>query len=288
VAQGCGQQFRTPAGDGFAVCRHLVTPATSSAQAWAAATEYLLTPRVAGPDVSAGLDQLLIQWRDHLGGIDGTSAGDSAARVRWPTRDTAGVRALLRHGLTPMSVVAARPAGRNAAAGSAGQAGGVTIRPAGPADLATATGFQLDVIKYDEQFGVGRMRPATQTLVREDLVADLNRSPSWIWLAEGKRDREPAGLLILQPPEQASWIAPVTSSAPVAYLATMFVRPGERGAGVGAALVSQAHAAADDSGTALILLHYAQVSPLSGPFWARMGYRPLWTQWGAGPAAVMR
>jgi len=35
-------------------------------------------------------------------------------------------------------------------------------------------------------------------------------------------------------------------------------------------------------------LHYAQVNPLSGPFWNRMGYRPLWTSWEARPAAALR
>jgi GNAT superfamily N-acetyltransferase len=146
----------------------------------------------------------------------------------------------------------------------------------------------MDVIRYDVQFGVGRVRPATEALVRQDMVSDLGRQPSWIWLAEDKRTGEPAGLLILQPPDQAGWIAPAAAPSPVAYLATMFVQPGGRGGGIGAALVGQAHAAADDSGAALTLLHYAQVNPLSGPFWSRMGYRPLWTLWGADPAALIR
>ena len=36
------------------------------------------------------------------------------------------------------------------------------------------------------------------------------------------------------------------------------------------------------------LLHYAQASPVSGPFWHRQGYRPLWTTWPARPAAALR
>jgi hypothetical protein len=36
------------------------------------------------------------------------------------------------------------------------------------------------------------------------------------------------------------------------------------------------------------LLHYAQVNPVSAPFWSRMGYRPLWTIWEARPAAALR
>jgi GNAT superfamily N-acetyltransferase len=285
VVAGCGETFRTPGGDGFAGCRHLVTPATSLDQTWAAATEYLLTPRVAGPDVNAGLDQLLGQWRDHVSALPGAGDDDTAVRLRWPSRDTAGVRALQRHGLMPMSVIAARPAKRGP---GSPEGASLIVRQAGAADLDTAVRFQMEVIGYDEQFGIGRVRPATEALVREDLVTALNRQPSWIWLAEDDRHGTPTGLLILQPPEQATWIAPAAALAPVAYLATMFVQPGKRGAGVGAALVSQAHAAIDAGGTALTLLHYALANPLSGPFWSRMGYRPLWTMWEASPAALLR
>ena len=35
-------------------------------------------------------------------------------------------------------------------------------------------------------------------------------------------------------------------------------------------------------------LHYAQLNPLSAPFWNRMGYRPLWTGWEVRPAASLR
>jgi GNAT superfamily N-acetyltransferase len=73
-----------------------------------------------------------------------------------------------------------------------------------------------------------------------------------------------------------------------AYLQTMFVRPGERGAGIGAALVRHAHAVLDARGVQTTLLHYAQLNPLSAPFWNRMGYRPLWTGWEVRPATALR
>ncbi len=72
------------------------------------------------------------------------------------------------------------------------------------------------------------------------------------------------------------------------YLQTMFVRPDERGGGVGAALVRHVHAVLDARGVQTTLLHYAQVNPLSAPFWGRMGYRPLWTGWEVRPAAALR
>jgi GNAT superfamily N-acetyltransferase len=80
----------------------------------------------------------------------------------------------------------------------------------------------------------------------------------------------------------------MTMPGATAYLQTMFVRADERGGGVGAALVSRAHAALDAQRGTVTLLHYAQVNPVSGPFWSRMGYRPLWTIWEARPAAALR
>lgn len=68
----------------------------------------------------------------------------------------------------------------------------------------------------------------------------------------------------------------------------MYLRPRDRGAGIGAALVSRVHDVLDTRGIDVTLLHYAQVNPLSAPFWHRMGYRPLWTIWEARPAAALR
>jgi GNAT superfamily N-acetyltransferase len=284
VTGGCGQTFRTPGRAGFAVCQHVVNSGTSLATTWGARTQFVLSPRLAGPDVAGGLDNLLDQWRAHISKLAEAHGEDSTARISWPTRDTAGVRALLRHGMQPMMVIAARPAGR---AIEEGGHGAPPVREAGPADLATVVRFEMELIRYDAEFGVVTVRPATEALVRQELVTALNRRPSWIWLAEDEKGR-PLGSLVLAPPERASWIAPMTSMAPAAYLGTMFVQPGERGTGVGAALVRRAHAAIDDHDAAVTLLHHSQVNPLSGPFWSRMGYRPLWTNWQASPAAFLR
>ncbi len=73
------------------------------------------------------------------------------------------------------------------------------------------------------------------------------------------------------------------AAGPSAYLATMFVRPGERASGVGATLVKRAHHELDAQGVEITLLHHSQVNPLSAPFWNRMGYRPLWTGLGHPP-----
>ena len=68
----------------------------------------------------------------------------------------------------------------------------------------------------------------------------------------------------------------------------MYVQPDDRGHGAGPALVGQLHREADAAGVAVTLLHHEQVNPLSGPFWSRQGYRPLWTSWEARPARTLR
>ena len=94
--------------------------------------------------------------------------------------------------------------------------------------------------------------------------------------------------LVAQSPQEAGWIAGMTSVPDAAYLQTMFVDQAERGTGIGAALVRHLHARLDGAGIGITLLHHSQVNPLSAPFWYRMGYRPLWTSWEARPASALR
>jgi GNAT superfamily N-acetyltransferase len=178
----------------------------------------------------------------------------------------------------------ARPAGRKAPLAGPGK--GLIIREAGAEDLDAVTDLEMGVILYDAYFGGSVPRPATRALTREGSRTSLQQRPSWTWLAE--RAGKAVGLITVQPPKDAAWITSMTRPGPAAYLQTMFVRPEERGGGVGAALVERAHAALDAHPVAVTLLHYAQVNPVSAPFWSRMGYRPLWTIWEARPAAALR
>ncbi len=98
---------------GLGVCHHRHEPADSLAQTWGAATKFVLTMRLRDPHTQA--DALLSQWREHLAALPEAAGPDTAAIVNWPARDVTGVLALLRHGLQPMAVIAARPAGRASA-----------------------------------------------------------------------------------------------------------------------------------------------------------------------------
>jgi GNAT superfamily N-acetyltransferase len=146
--------------------------------------------------------------------------------------------------------------------------------------------LEMGTVRYDGHFGVSFIRPNTEALVRADAEAALALDPAWAWLAE--QDGRPVGLVHVQPPGQSGWMAGLTRPGKTVYLQTMFVRPDVRGGGVGAALVRRAHAELDARGVQTTLLHYAQMNPLSAPFWSRMGYRPLWTGWEITPAASLR
>jgi GNAT superfamily N-acetyltransferase len=269
---------------GLAVCRHERVPADSLAQTWSAATKFALTMRLREPDTLAAADALLGQWRDHLAGLPEAKAGDTAAVVTWPSRDVSGVLALQRHGLQPLTVIAARPAGRPVPAH--GSPKDLVIRQPGPEDLDAVTELEMGVIRYDAHFGAAIPRAATPALVRAGSRAALVRRPDWTWLAV-QRGR-PVGLAVVEPPDEATWIAGMTRPGRTAYLPSMFLAPQERGSGTGASLVKHVHETLDARGIDLTLLHYATLNPLSAPFWHRMGYRPLWSTWEARPASTLR
>jgi GNAT superfamily N-acetyltransferase len=259
-------------------------PADTLAQTWGAATKFVLTTRLREGDTRPALDDLLTQWRGHLQTQPEARQDDTAAIVNWPARDVTGVLALRRHGLQPMSVIAARPAGRPSPATK--PAKGLVIRPADPTDLDAMAELEMGVVRYDAHFGGSVPRPATEALVRAESQAALAKRSGWTWLAE--QDGQPVALTVVEPPDAATWIAGMARPGATAYLQTMFVRPGERGGGTGAALVRHVHEELDARGVDLTLLHYAQVNPLSAPFWHRMGYRPLWSTWEARPAFTLR
>jgi len=271
---------------GLAACSHRHVPADSLAQTWNAATGFVLTMRLSEPDTLAASDDLLAQWREHLAGLPGAAADDTAAVVEWPARDVTGVLALLRHGLQPFAVIAARPAGRPTPAEGPHPVPDLDMREAVPSDLDVVTDMEVGVIRYDAHFGGSIPRPATEALVRAGTSNSLRRRPSWSWLAE--EAGRPVALAVVEPPPESAWIAGMTRPGATAYLQTMFVRQDQRGGGTGAALVRHVHDQLDARGVDVTLLHYAQVNPLSAPFWHRMGYRPLWTSWEARPASTLR
>jgi GNAT superfamily N-acetyltransferase len=284
---GCGADLTVTGAGGppsaIGTCEHWAGEPGTLDLAWGAARRFQLTAHVAGPDVAAALDQLLARWRKHLAATPGTDADDTAAVVTWPSRDIDGIRALMRHGFQPQSVVAARVMGR-AAGDTRPAAAPVRIRRAGPADVDVVTEFGVDEIRYDAHFGGVTERQDTADAMRREVTAQLAGPEPWIWLAE--RDGTAIGLVTAERPEAAAWIAPLSGPAPVSYIPVLIVRPGERSQGTGAALVAELHRQLGAAGIAVALLHYEQTNPLAAPFWGQQRYRPLWTSWEARPARL--
>lgn len=234
---------------------------------WSPLVVHRLRARVAGADPEAALGGLVDRWlalprRDEPG---------QALSVLWPSRDTAPVRALALRGFAPMTALAVRrvrPVTEPPA--------GLVVRRAGAGDLEVVTRMYERLVAYDAQFGWVTVRASTRERLRESVwgeVLPLN----WCWLAES--DGNPVGCVIVEPPERSGWIAHAVNDTPTAYLGVMYVEPSARGQGVGAALTEVAHDAAAAHGVSIMALHHALPNPLSTPFWARRGYRPLVTQW---------
>ena len=271
-------------------CEHWVGVPGSMDLSWGAARRFQLFAMVADAGLADGLGQLLSRWRDHLAELPGTGDEDTAAVVNWPSRDVDGIATLLRHGLDPLEVLAVRTAPHRAHPPSDASPlradGSLRIRRAGPADIEAVARLGLEIVRFDSRFTAVTERADSMDALRREATELVAGPAPWTWLAE--RDDEAVGLLAAQRPAAAGWITPMTNLAPAAYLMLMFVHPDERGTGVGAALVAQFHREADAAGMAAILLHHAQLNPLSAPFWNRHGYRPLWTSWQALPARAVR
>ena len=266
---------------------------------WGATSRFRLTVQTAGPDVAGALDQLLAQWHTHLAAVPEAGADDTAAVVTWPSRDVGGplAAAAARAGAACGDRGAARRtpgcrAGRYTAGVAVDGAAfpaprrGVQIRRAGPADIDAVVRLGMETVRFDAHFGTVIERPWSAEALRREAEPLLAGPDAWTWLAE--HDGEPAACSTPSRPRLRAGSRRWRDQMPVAYLELMYVQPGERGQGMAPALVEHLHREADAAGVAVTLLHYEQVNPLSGPFWNRQGYRPLWTSWEARPARTLR
>lgn len=237
--------------------------------AWSPLIVHRLEARVASAAPTAAFGALLDRW---LARCRSDEPGQ-ALSVSWPSRDTAPVRALALRGFAPITVVAVRRVRPGTATASSGD---LSIRPAVADDLEAMTTMYQRLVAYDSQFGWVTVRAFTGELLRQSLAEEA-LPLEWCWLAE--QNGRPLGCVIVQPPARSRWIDRVVNDAPVAYLGAMYVEPWARGMGVGAALTEVAHCRAAAEGVSTMLLHHALPNPLSTPFWARRGYRPMITQW---------
>ena len=255
-------------------------------------TRYLLQPVWDGN--AASLDELMGRWahwvRTHR---PHPFDPETEAAVRVPARDTTAARVLLNHGLVPAATLAIRPAGREACGNRGGtdlmsvsDPAGVSIRRADDGDLDAILDLAAEEMHYEAGLSQLVARPNQRELMRPEVLESLQLARPWTWVA--REAGHVAGALRLSAPDAARWIVPVSGLQPAAYLSLLSVTAQARGHGIGAALTRRAHGEADAAGMAATLLHYATFNPLSAPFWARMGYRPLWSIWQVSPIDRLR
>ncbi|HEX4703847.1 MAG TPA: GNAT family N-acetyltransferase [Pseudonocardiaceae bacterium] len=238
--------------------------------------QHRLAVQISGPAADRAVDLLLTEWDAYLIKAARHGDPDSAAVIDWPSRDTAAVGALTRHGFTAAGVCAVRPGGRPTHSFA-----DVRIRAAKAADLDVAAGFHLDLIDYDAQFGLLTRRAGTPARVRTGMTAAIDRPRTGVWLAE--RAGEPVGLISVAYPDETARAARLVSAESIGFVDCMYVRPDVRGGGIGSALVRWGHLALDDAGVEVTMLYHALPNPRSTPFWYSHGYRPLWTIWQRRP-----
>ncbi|MBW4719921.1 GNAT family N-acetyltransferase [Saccharothrix obliqua] len=263
------------------VVRRQVHDRMSAARLWSATEVWELTPLLGGAG-AAGMDALLRAWRRWLDRA-GPAESDSACVLTWPSRDVAAGRALLDHGLVPLSVIAVRTGSPVAAAGP----GAFAIRRATPADLDAVLALALLELRYSAMVGSTVDRPEAAALKRRALAERLAAGGP-AWLAERDGIAVALAECALVTSEPGNWTSTRLPPGRWGYVNCVSVLPGARGAGIGQQLMAHAHRELHRLGTVGTYLYYNPPNPLSSVFWPRQGYRPLWTAWEVRPAGALR
>ncbi len=255
----------------------------AEAALWGPLRSHRLTAYAAGPDRRAAFAALLDEWEPLLRERASPGDADCGASVTLPSRDLDTALPLVHRGFAPLTMIAVR---RRPSVPAVGGGGDGVVRVATVDDLDTLVELAVELQYADAAFGMVTVRPTAAGVLRPGIEAQLARAPGLTWVGlDG--DGRVVGFAQVQPPPENGWLGPAVSGRLPAYVGYLFVRPDRRGAGLGAALVDTAHRAIDADPTAdTTLLHHALPSPYSTPFWARHGYRPLWTAYQRRPTVL--
>ena len=256
---------------------------------WGAARRAALELRWDG-DAEA-VEEMLAEWiaevRPELAGPapgGDTSDWDSALTVTVPSRDSGLVRPLLSQGFAVVDIEAIRITRRAADATGALERlerTGVSLRPATLADAGLIAEMDTELLEHETQHGGVTARPGATDTLRAGIEERLSEDLDWTWIAaQGGVD---VGYLSIEVGKDRH-LERVSGGGPVAFVQAMYLRPGVRGGGIGEAIVDFGHGRLEEAGYDRILLNYSALNPRSGPFWCRMGYRPLWSVWQRRPA----
>lgn len=269
-----------PGGDhvGGVVARVRYEPGTAPTL-WSASDVVELHPLL-GAAGGPGMDALLRELRRM---VERAAPGpDSACVVTWPSRDVAAAEPLLAHGFAPLSTLAVRTD-----AGGPEPDNGLAVRLATIRDLDVALELELAELAFSAMVGAAIERPDAREVKRAALSANLEQGDP-VWLAE--RDGAVVGLAHARMVDALPGSLSGTRLRPGrwGYVNSVSVRPDVRGTGVGRRLMAVAHRELARLGATGTFLYYNPPNPLASVFWARQGYRPLWTIWEVRPAGALR
>ena len=269
-----------PSGDRVAgVLSHSVFEPGTATTLWSALDLWEVHPLL-GATGGAGMEALLREWARVQ--ARGTSDADSACLLTWPSRDVEAAQPLLAHGFAPLTSLAVRtgPPARRADPG-------LTIRLATGADLDTVLALEMAELAYSALVGAAVLRPDAERVKLATLRRHVEqRDP--MWLAE--RDGVTVGLAHCRLMDVAadSLIATRLRPGRWGYVNCVSVAGEARGTGVGRELMAVAHHELRRRGATGTFLYFNPPNPLASVFWARQGYRPLWTNWELRPASALR
>ncbi len=260
---------------------HTTLAAGTPQTLWSALDSWELHPLL-GAMGGAGLDALLRQLPQVL--HQARPSDDSSCLVTWPSRDSAATRVFLNHGFVPLSVLAVRTETHGTAPK---RPSGLSVRRAGIADLDVLVELAMAEVAYSALVGSAVVRPDAADIRRAALRCHLDAGDP-VWLAE--RDGIAFGHVEGWHTESVpgSWAETRVRHGRWGYVNSLSVAPGARGGGVGRVLMDVAHAELLDGETVGAFLYYNPPNPLSTTFWARQGYRGLWTLWEVRPANALR
>lgn len=262
---------------------------------WGACRRSELQLRWDGDVAAAG--ELLDRWiADAASELGAPGDWQSSLEIEVPSRDSELVLPLLRRGFVATGITGVRLSregggGIGAAAVDAEaaersalarlEAVGVALRQATLSDAPLLGEMDSELLHHDALHGAVEARDGAAAVLQRGIEERLEIDPDWTWVIEQHGD--PVGYLSIETKRERH-NAKCAAGEDIAYIQAMYLRPTVRGGGVGEAVVHFAHARAQRAGFGRMLLGYAALNPRSGPFWCRMGYRPLYTSWQRRPA----
>lgn len=219
--------------------------------------------------------EVLDRWLGLVAETEDPGDEESSCTLRVPSTDTALVRTLLSRGFAPVTIDAVRRLRTGEVAAGVGDGG--VLRVAAASDLDALAAFDARLLAHEADYGAVTWRQGAEAVLRESMRGRLRDWPHWTWVVE--QGGRAVGYVHAFPDAPDA----VDSPSP-AYLDAMYLSPDARGAGLGRRVIDAVHGILAEQGSTSVRLDYSVANPWSGPFWSRVGYRPLTTTWQRRPS----